>query len=202
MGILIEVNLMRKNRYTAFTSMEINLSHFNLCNIKKGVSKKKLERSKLNKAVHIGFDVVLFCKSAIALIEIICGIVLIFLPPDKMNTIVDFITKNELLEDPNDFLANLIEKLIHNFSLSFWSFFIIYLLSHGIIKATVLFLLWRKKLWAYPLSIIVFIGFIAYQCHKYLINHSAFLMLLTILDVAMIILTILEYRQVRKRSKT
>lgn len=156
---------------------------------------------KSDQLIHVGFDIGLLLKALNALAEIIGGVALLFLPPDKLNTFITFVTRGELSEDPNDFIMNHLIRLGQSFGISLWHFFIFYLLSHGIIKLTVLFLLWKKKLWAYPLSVAVFIGFIIYQLLRFTSNNSIFMLLLTLLDIVMIVLTILEYRRIKKEQK-
>ena len=47
----------------------------------------------------------------------------------------------------------------------------------------------------------LFVLFIACQMYYYTINHSIFLLLLTVLDIIMIVLTILEYIRIKRESK-
>jgi len=153
------------------------------------------------KIVRISFDVGLLIKGIDAFAEIIGGIALIFLTPDRLTTLITLISKGELSEDPTDFLMNYLVTFGHSFSVSSLQFVMFYLLSHGIVKMIVILSLWYKKPWAYPLSVVVFVLFIAYQIYHYTISHSIFLLLLTVLDVIMIILTILEYKRMKKESK-
>ena len=156
---------------------------------------------KSDELIHVGFDIGLLLKALNALAEIIGGFALFFLPPERLKTLITFVTRGELLEDPNDFIMNHLINLGQSFGINLWHFMIFYLLSHGIIKLTVLFLLWKKKLWAYPLSVAVFIGFIIYQLHRFTSSNSIFMLLLTILDIVMIVLTILEYKRIKKEQK-
>ena len=149
---------------------------------------------------HIGFQVGLILKGLFAISEIIGGIAIIFLNPDKVNQLISVITKNELIEDPNDIFMNFLLSHIHAFSVNSQQFAIIYLLAHGIIKLVVICLLWAKKTWAYPLSIIVFTGFIVYQMYHYTSSHSVMLLVLTAVDIIMIALTIIEYRNMRSKK--
>jgi len=153
------------------------------------------------KIVRISFDVGLLIKGIDALVEIIGGIALIFLTPDRLNTLITLISKGELSEDPTDFLMNYLVTFGHSFSVSSLQFVMFYLLSHGIVKMIVILSLWYKKPWAYPLSVVVFVLFIAYQMYHYTISHSIFLLLLTVLDIIMIVLTILEYIRIKRESK-
>lgn len=151
--------------------------------------------------VRISFDVGLLIKGIDALTEIIGGIALIFLTPDRLNTLITLISKGELSEDPTDFVMNYLVTFGHSFSVNSWQFVMFYLLSHGIAKMVVILMLWKRKPWAYPLSVIVFVLFIVYQMYHYIASRSIFLLLLTVLDFIMIVLTILEYKRIKKELK-
>lgn len=161
---------------------------------KKGVNSKDI--------VHISFEIGLMLKGINGLMEIIGGFLLLFLNPNRLNKLIIFLTQNELSEDPKDIVANFMMNISHSFSISAQHFGVFYLLSHGFIKLILIFLLWRKKLWAYPLSIMSLILFIAYQIYRYTISQSVFLILLTIFDIIMIILTFLEYKRMNSKSQS
>jgi uncharacterized membrane protein len=151
------------------------------------------------KMIHIGFEIGLIIKGVDAVLEIIGGFLMFFLNQSRLSKIINFIIQPELLEDPNDRIANALAALSRNFSIDAQHFGIFYLLTHGFIKLFIVSLLWSRKLWAYPFSIIALILFIIYQIYRYIINPSAWLILLTILDIIMIVLTILEYRRMKYR---
>jgi len=54
--------------------------------------------------------------------------------------------------------------------------------------------------WAYPASVAVFAGFIAYQLHRYALTHAPMMIVLTLLDIVIIWLTLREYRLLRSRE--
>lgn len=152
-------------------------------------------------AVHIGFELGLLIKGIDGLLELLGGFLLMYLNPRRMGALVKALTQHELSEDPKDVVANAMIRLSHSFSLSAQSFGILYLMSHGAVKCVLVFLLWKKKLWAYPLTILSLLLFIAYQVYRYAIRPSAFLVLLTAFDVVMIALTFLEYRNIRAKPR-
>lgn len=152
------------------------------------------------KVIHVGFEIGLLLKGIDGLLEIIGGMLLTVLNPQRMNRVVSFFTQHELSEDPKDMVANFLVALGHSFSISTQQFAVVYLISHGAIKLILILLLWRKKLWAYPLSILFLVLFIAYQIYRYTFTHSTSMILLTLLDVAMIILTYLEYKRIQLSS--
>jgi uncharacterized membrane protein len=151
--------------------------------------------------VHISFEIGLLLKGIHSLMEIIGGVFLLFLSPNRLNWLTRFLTQHELMEDPKDRVANFLIALSSSFSINTQHFAVFYLMSHGIIKCILVLLLWRRKLWAYPLTIVSLILFIAYQVYRYTLTQSVFLILLTIFDVVMIALTYLEYKRIKSASK-
>lgn len=146
------------------------------------------------KNIHASFHIGLIVKGLYDIGEVMCGILLIFLNPERMRKLITLISKNELIEDPKDFIMNYLVSFSRVFSISMQHFTSFYLLSHGIVKILILILLWRKKLWAYPLSCVVFMFFIVIQTQRFIKSHSIMLLVLTLIDIAMIVLTILEYK--------
>lgn len=149
------------------------------------------------KVIHVSFEIGLLLKGIDGLLEIIGGMLLTVLNPQRMSRVVYFLTQHELSEDPKDMVANFLVALAHSFSISTQQFAMVYLVSHGAIKLILILLLWRKKLWAYPLSILFLLIFIIYQIYRYTFTHSASMILLTLLDAVMIILTYLEYKRIQ-----
>jgi len=152
----------------------------------------------LNKRnIDVSFHIGLILKGLYDIGEVLCGILLIFLNPERMSKLITFISKNELHEDPNDFVMNYLVSFSHVFSIGMQHFTSFYLLSHGIVKILILILLWRKRLWAYPLSCLIFIFFIVIQIQRFSQTHSIMLLVLTLIDIVMVVLTILEYRNIK-----
>lgn len=157
--------------------------------------KNELQRKNI---FHITFEIALVLKGINGLLEVIGGILFFYLTPDKLNKLIFILTQSELAEDPKDVLANWFINLGHSFSISTQYFGAFYLISHGIIKCIIVALLWRKKLWAYPASIFVLILFISYQVYRFTISPSIFLILLTVFDIIIIVLTHIEYKNIKK----
>jgi len=150
-----------------------------------------------NNIVHRSFELGILLKGIDGILEIIGGVLLIFLNPARLNRLVVLLTQHELSQDPNDVISNFLLKLSASFSISSQHFGVIYLISHGAIKFILVSLLWKKKLWAYPLAIVSLILFIIYQIYRYTISNSVFLIFLTIFDVFMILLTYMEYNRIK-----
>ena len=147
--------------------------------------------------IHRLFRISIFIKGIFAFMELISGILLFFVTQNSLLNFVRNVFGHELAHDPTDILVNLLLNLFSNFSNSMKLFFAIYLLIHGIIKFGLIIGLWDERLWVYPVSIVVFSLFIIYQLYRYTHHPSLFLILLTELDIAVIILTYLEYRNLK-----
>jgi uncharacterized membrane protein len=151
------------------------------------------------KNLHFIFEISLIVKGVHALIEIISGVIIFFINKTIITLFVVAITHDELLEDPKDFIAHYLIKSAQHFSVSAQHFVAFYLVSHGIIKLVLVVELFRKKLWAYPASIMVFSIFIIYQTYRFTITYSWWLIVFTILDMVVIWLTIHEYHSMKKQ---
>lgn len=150
------------------------------------------------KNIHLAFEVSLVLKGAFAIAEIVTGIGLYFVTQQFVFKLVERITREELLEDPRDLVANYLFQSAQHFSVSTRNFTVIYLLSHGVIKLWLIIGLLREKLSYYPAAIAIFGLFIVYQLYRFSITHSLWLLFITVVDVLVIGLTWHEYRYLRR----
>ena len=151
--------------------------------------------------VHKGFEIGILLKFIDGILELIGGMALVWLSPQNLKGFVWAITRHELSEDPNDLVANFLIRSAQHFSVNTKVFASVYLFSHGIIKIVLVLSLWRRKLWSYPAAIVFFILFIIYQMYRYIHHHSAWLILLSVLDVIVVMLTWLEYENLKRASR-
>jgi uncharacterized membrane protein len=150
------------------------------------------------KHIHIAFEVSLLLKGLFALFEIIGGMLAYFVTQEFLFELVQAVTQEELSEDPRDLVANYILQQAEHLSVSAQHFAALYLLSHGVIKLTLIAGLLQKKLSYYPPAIVVFGLFILYQLYRYSFTHSVLLLLITGFDVVVIGLTWHEYRYLQR----
>ncbi|MDE1943463.1 MAG: DUF2127 domain-containing protein [Betaproteobacteria bacterium] len=144
------------------------------------------------------FQVSLILKGLHAAIECGGGVVLYFVSTATVARCVGSLTQQELAEDPRDFVARHLLNAAHHLSVVTETFYAFYLVSHGLINALLVVGLLKEKLWAYPVSLVVLSGFIAYQIYRFSFYHSFGLVLLTALDILLIALVWHEWRVVRK----
>lgn len=150
--------------------------------------------------IHLVFEVSLLVKGVFALLEIGGGLLAYFVPKQLLLGLVAILTERELAEDPRDLVANYLLHAAQNLSVGTQTFAAAYLLSHGAIKLWLVIGLLRKRLWYYPTALVVFWLFVGYQLYRFSFTRSAFLLLLTAVDLVVIALTWHEYRYLKRRT--
>ena len=150
---------------------------------------------KREKRFHEAFTIGVILKGLNALLEIVLGVGLLLPIADRISVLVLNLAQQELIEDPDDFFATHIEKYSHLLSPDSQFFGAMYLLSHGIVKAALVWGLLRDKLWSYPASMAVLVLFILYQLIRFMSTHSLALIFLTIFDLIVLYLIWHEYRR-------
>jgi uncharacterized membrane protein len=154
------------------------------------------------KRIHEIFVVSVLFKGVHALIEIVGGIALYLTSTQTIVDLLNRVTREQLLDDPDDWVGNHLFEFAQGFSVEAHHFYAFYLLSHGLVKSVLIVGLLREKLWAYPASFAVFGAFIAYQLYRYTYTHDIALILLSIFDLFVIYLAAHEYRLLRKHLPT
>jgi uncharacterized membrane protein len=140
------------------------------------------------------FRVSISLKGLHAVLEIVGGVALLLVTPGFIVQIVGLLTQDELAEDPDDRIAGYLLHAAQQVSVSSELFAALYLLSHGIVKGLLVIALLQHRLWAYPLSVAVFLLFIAYQCYRFTITHALGLVVLSVFDLLVVALIWIEYR--------
>ncbi len=146
-------------------------------------------------SIHVLFDLSVIAKGVDGALEIVGGILLFYISPDRISAIIQVLTQHELSEDPNDIVATYLFNSTHSLTKGVTTFAAVYLLWHGIVKAGLVAGLLLKRRWAYPAAIVAFFLFVVYQLYRYTHTHSATLLVLSVLDVFVIILTWIEYKR-------
>ena len=148
--------------------------------------------------IHQIFEVSILLKGAHALLECIGGVALALVSPRTIVSWITWLTQDEFIEDPQDFVATHLLNMAQGFSVSTKNFYVFYLLSHGVVKLFLVAGLLKNKVWAYPASLVVLAVFIAYQIYRFTYTQSPGLVLLTIFDLLVMYLIWHEYQLVRR----
>jgi len=146
------------------------------------------------------FRVSVSLKGVHAALEIVGGLALLLVSPGFILRIVASLTPDEFDEAQHGFLANHIHHLLSALSLSHKQFAAWYLLSHGVVKLTLVAALLRRKLWAYPAGLVIFAAFIIYQVYLFTRSRSVGVAALTVFDLFVMGLIWLEYRALLRQK--
>jgi uncharacterized membrane protein len=148
--------------------------------------------------IHLAFEISLLLKGFFALAQIIGGLVAFFVSREFLLRAVSVLTQEELAEDPHDLVANYLLHSAQSLTIGTQIFVALYLITHGSIKLWLIFGLLREKLCYYPTAIVIFGLFIVYQLYRFTFTHSAWLLLVTVVDVVVIALTWHECKYLRR----
>jgi uncharacterized membrane protein len=141
------------------------------------------------------FQLSITLKGLHALLETIGGIALLMIDPQTLNRFMLTVLNEELSEDPRDFITTHLIRAYQSFVSGGKHFASLYLLSHGVVKLVLVVALFWNKRWAYPLMITVLAAFIFYQLYRFALTHSLVMILLSLFDLVVMVLTWLEYRK-------
>ena len=141
------------------------------------------------------FELGILIKGIDGGLELLGGLLLLFLTPATITGILFFFIRGELKEDPTDLVANL---LLHTTGQVVQAKLpaSLFLIVHGAVKLLLVAGLAANKLWSYPTAIAVFAGFTTYQIFQLWHQSSLFLGTVTLLDIVVVLLVLGEYRQV------
>lgn len=148
------------------------------------------------RSVHDLFEIGVVLKGLNALLEFGLGILFLFV---NVSAIVQQLIANELVEDPDNFLANHLQTLAGTLSPHAQFYSALYLISHGVVKAILVVGLLRGQIWAYPASLAVLALFVLYQVAQIVLVHSVSMLALTLFDLAVMWLIWKEYEYVKAR---
>jgi uncharacterized membrane protein len=149
---------------------------------------------------HDLFEAGVFLKALNSVWETLAGIFLLTSLHNWLTRVFVIFSSSELLGDRDDFFFNYAHRHMANFTDHTRIFVGVYLLFHGIMNAFLSYNLYKSRLWAYPVSMAFTSLFLVYQLYRLSHTHSLLLLVVSVLDIAFVILTWHEYqRQLRKR---
>jgi uncharacterized membrane protein len=149
---------------------------------------------------HRAFQIGVVLKGFDGALEIAGGAALLLTTHPAIHRIVALLTRQELVEDPHDFLANLLVQAVQHVSISTQYFAGVYLLGHGLIKIGLAVGLLRGWLWSYPAALLFLTTFVIYQMYRLFHTHSVILCLFTVFDVAIALLIWREWQHAKNRN--
>lgn len=148
------------------------------------------------------FKISLLIKALNAITDLVGGIIIWFTSKIFLVTFILNLLQHELSDDPKDYVANFIVNSAEALAVSSQYFLGAYLIVHGVVKIFLLICLFKKKLWAYPVSIIIFSLLTFYELYLFYFSHSIWTLSFIILDILLVLLTWNEYKVLKKKHNT
>ncbi len=145
------------------------------------------------------YEVGIIIKGIDGVLEIIGGLLVLFLSPTAVNSITHFLTQHSLQENSHAIIANHIVKLGDHLASGHNLFAAAFLLTHGLVKVVLVTCLLLNKLWAYPWALGALGLFLIYQIYLLITNPTFGMAFLTVLDTAIIFLVYREWQQQKQR---
>jgi uncharacterized membrane protein len=131
-------------------------------------------------------------------LEVIGGVLLFVVTPAHIEDWAKALTQHELGTDPHDFIARHILRSAHDFAAGGRTFAAVYLLAHGVTKLVLVIEILREHLWAYKGMVVMLALFIVYQVYRMFYKPSISLVVLTVFDAFVIVLTLREEKRQRR----
>lgn len=146
------------------------------------------------KTIYRVFEASIIGKGVFALIDICAAVFLYLFGPSFAANMATIVAQGELLEDPDDRVAQFFLHLANYLSTGTTTFAMWYLLVHGLINAVFVAGLLMGKHWAYIFALGAMSTFVTYQTYRLIIGFSPWLFALTLFDIVVTYLIWHEYR--------
>jgi uncharacterized membrane protein len=143
---------------------------------------------------HRSFQAGLIFKGVDGCLELIGATALLVTTRSEIRHGVAWLTREELAEDPTDFVAIHADSMAHQLTAGTQHFAAAYLFVHGAIKLSLVVCLLRRMRWMFPVALVVLGAFIGYQLYRIVQIPSWPLALFTFLDVVVVALIWREWR--------
>ncbi len=148
-----------------------------------------------NTILHELFEAVILVKGINGVWEIVIGALFFLFKTETIYNAIIWITERRIINH-SEYLTGYLTWQADNFSASTKNFIAFYFLFYGLVNIFLVVALLKGKRWAYPAAIIFHSFFIVYQVYRFFVRHSGLLLVFTLLDMVMVVLTWLEYRRV------
>lgn len=146
---------------------------------------------------HRLFLVSILAKGALGLIQLATAAAIATGATARLPGVIQWLVSAELAEDPNDFLAARLMSWAGQVSTSDTTFYLVYFSAHGLLHVGIVAALLTEALWAFPVSIAILAVFVGYQVVEWMTVGGVMLPLLSAIDLAVIALTLVEWRHRR-----
>jgi len=132
--------------------------------------------------------------------ELIGAVALLVVPGATVHRLIADVVSRDLLGPPNGSLARHFVAGTAEFAAGNRTFAVAYLGIHGVVKLALVVALLRRWRPAYPAAVLVLGVFVLYELYRATRTGSVLLPFLALLDLAIIVLIVREYRLLRREQ--
>jgi uncharacterized membrane protein len=155
-----------------------------------------------DRILDLAFLLGVLFKGLDGLVEVVGGVLLLFVSPAKVQHAARAATSEELAEDPHDLIANLLLHGVAHLQHGSIVFAAIYLLVHGVVKLAIVIALLAGTRRIYPWAMAALGAFLIFQMYELVTAPSIGVAVLTVFDAVIIWLTWREWRRGRELRTT
>lgn len=148
---------------------------------------------------HRMFLVTIIGKATLGIIQLLIAAAVHFGMVARLPQLVQSLFARELSEDPNDFLASTLLRLVNGMPATDLSFYTLYFAGHGLSHVMIVAALLYGARWASEAAILVLSLFVVYQIFEWYSIGGTMLLVLSAIDIFVIILTVRE-RQLQRAA--
>ena len=139
-------------------------------------------------------------KAMLGALQLATAFLLYFGALQNLPSFARWLVQNELAENPSDFIALKILQFAGRAPEAGLSFYTVYFAAHGLLHIAVVAALLGGARWAYHAAIIVLAVFVIYQLFEWMAVGGAMLIVLSVIDLAVIYLTVQDRRRERRKQ--
>lgn len=133
----------------------------------------------------------------LGVLQVVVAIVLYLGALQYLPSFAQWLVQNELAENPNDYIALKILQITGSAPATGAPFYTTYFAAHGLLHIAVVAALLSGARWANHAAVTVLSLFVIYQVIEWMSVGGFMLIVLTIIDLAVIYLTVREHRRTR-----
>ncbi len=148
------------------------------------------------------FRIALLVKGVDGAVELIAAVVLLVVSGQAVHRLVADVLAHDLVGPPDGTLARHLVAGTAEFASGNRTFAVVYLALHGVLKLLLVVALLRHWVPAYPVAVVVLGLFVIYELYRAVHTGSVVLPFLAALDVAIIVLVLREYRELRRAQRS
>ncbi|MFT6676025.1 MAG: putative membrane protein [Sulfitobacter sp.] len=144
---------------------------------------------------HRLFLATIVAKGILGIIQVLTAAILYMGLLEHLPSFAQWLVQNELAENPNDYIALKILQIAGTLPTVGYGFYVTYFAAHGLLHVAVVAALLSGARWANHAAVIVLLLFVVYQTVEWFSVGGYMLIVLTVIDLAVVYLTIREHQQ-------